>query len=1025
MDPFQTPCLSGLAREGWLMKLGQNRKTWKRRWFQLLSYGDRGCSLLYFSAPPPSSSSSITTTAAAASAPPAAMPRGNRKGAIHLTGPVAIDEVIDHEASVQQRQEHERQFSITVAAREIVLSCSSMEERSEWIADLNRAISSADGRALQACEPPSTPNPLPTTFGASRSSTFVRPLTKRHHGMTKSMMAVDFDESVFPYTTAAEEEDGTGPRKDATSAAPAVVVLSGYLDKRAGTNSKLLGWQRRYFVQAGKYLKYFKSREDYAKLAAAAATSVGAATKGRGPQGTVSLLSMSMAMHRLDPTGKTGGVFVVVLHGGDRKTIQLRAPSEVEAERWVDSLSNWRELQQQLPPALSADSTPLGTATNQTYPRARFESGYYGPPVTSDLTATVAATTTMPRTTTSEDFKDGSSGISEAASNDDVLALRVASLADAWSATHTERQQCLPLTLSSGKPIDTLLSSELSNRIGACVICGSYITLLSEPSAFEWIGNKDQAWTFVSVIDSRFIVAAQQSTVALLQFLGFERAFLRKRCAEGKAFRLLLFPLETTHCGQIVRPTWDGLLALVEQESPTCGYKLGKHVPTLKAMSLKEHLELGQAVDVLPAEELEQACSFEAYANAGEESLRHARSFLRHTLKCSRLFTGQGYTMAVTKNNRRQAGIGRGGEVVMVRTQPVANIPGCRWIALKVSAELIDEAFGESSFEEEREAVGKNGPALTSAEFAQRLGPLPAAPSSSEQIRVDLLRTSSALDAMPSGHFHEHHELRHADYREGEENVPIQSLSAVEGELRKYTHRAFNNTWQTRFFSTDNFYLRYRMKSSKAGEYSGTIDLRDVDRIELLESKKKKIHEFRLCYDTGDDPYRLSARTREDAERWVAALRERTKRRPPPPPSTRAPRVRVDEEEAEAGTYAEGKEEEEDTKAYEDESENKGEDESEVESEVEDEDEGEDEEDLSHSNVPPPSPPPPPPDSPRLRRRRSSLGSHLLEAVMADDLMECLEILDVQHGPLNFADAKENNTPLHAACLGTNPRTCL
>jgi hypothetical protein len=532
-------------------------------------------------------------------------------------------------------------------------------------------------------------------------------------------------------------------------------------------------------------------------------------------------------------------------------------------------------------------------------------------------------------------------------------------------------------------------------EMGAYVICGASPSSSSPSTSktFKWIGNEDQAWAFVSKIDTRFIVAAQQSTVALLQFLGFEPAFLRKRCEEGDSFRLLLFPLDSTKCGQIVRPTWDGLLALVEQESPTCGYKLGKHIPTFKAMSLEEHLELGQAVDALPAKELQQASTFEAYAVAGEESLRHARSFLRHALQCTKSFTGQGFTMILTEE-RGQVSIGRGGEVAMVRRQPVANIPGVRWITLNISEEQIEEVFGEKSKEEVHTESDKV-PSLTSANVAETLGPLPSPPHSEEQIANDLLRTPSGLDAMPSGHFRVHHELRHADYREGEENVPIPSLSAIEGELRKFTHRAFNNTWQTRIFSCDNFYLRYRIKTSKTGEYSGTIDLRDVDRIELHESKKKKTHEFRLCYNTGDDPYRLSARTREDAERWVAALRERTMRRPPLPPSRPPPVVGEDE----AGS----EEEEEDVETYESE---------------EDQDIDPQFENVSTFHSPPPSSPPPPPaESPRLRRNSLALGPNLLDAAMNGDLIECLEILDMRQGPLNYVDAQENITALHVACF--------
>ena len=54
----------------------------------------------------------------------------------------------------------------------------------------------------------------------------------------------------------------------------------------------------------------------------------------------------------------------------------------------------------------------------------------------------------------------------------------------------------------------------------------------------------------------------------------------------------------------------------------------------------------------------------------------------------------------ILTEERGQVSIGRGGEVAMVRRQPVANIPGVRWITLNISEEQIEEVFGEKSKEE-------------------------------------------------------------------------------------------------------------------------------------------------------------------------------------------------------------------------------------------------------------------------------------------------------------------------------------
>lgn len=819
--------LSGLIREGWLMKLGQNNKTWKRRWFQLVAYGDRGCSMLYFSEPPPSSSSFNGILKKM---------NENRKGAIHLTGPVAIDEVVDHEsASIEQRKDHEQQFSISIATREIVLSCASAAERSEWIVDLKRSLSSADGSRLQACSPASmirsTLAPASGKSGDPPESIYIRPLTKRHQRMTESMVAADFDESVLmnlPHSNARSEIPSPQRR--------AVVVLSGYLDKQASRNPNVLGWQRRYFVQAGKYLKYFNSRQDYEKHAS------GEYGTRRGPQGIIHLPSISITMHKLDPTGKTGGVFVIVLRGGSRKKILLRAPSELEAEVWIQSISSWKDrlfLVQK-----SKDVNYIGVT---------FDTGYKNPLIDEK-----------------EDNGTTNHGPDDDRNTDDTDY--VATLASLWSLTQAERLHCLPLMLPNGDPVNSVLSKSVT-PIGAYIVC------LPKNSPSLWLGKENHEWTFVSKVDEQFIIAAQQSTVSLMRFLGLTKSYLSERCERGDAFHLLIFHLEENF-GQTVYPTWDGIIALVEQESPTCAEKLRRHVPKLRNMPLKDLWSLGQEVESLAPEEIERVCSFDAYADSGDESLRHARAFLRHTLKCSQSFTGLGYHM--TEAKKPYGLLGRGSEIIMMQQQAIRNVQRRQSVKLKMTLKQVYEEFdAESRF-------NNFNFAFTNLDAAETLGPLPETPKNQLGGSTDLERSSSLMDARPSGVFKIHHEQHSPEYKDGEEDIAIPELPDIQGELKKFTNRAFNNTWQKRYFSCDNFYLRYRFKSTKGSGYSKIIDLRQVKHIQISK-KKSKMNEFSLCYENGEAPYRLRAKNVEEAQRWVAVLKTRIQQPPPPPPSTKSP----------------------------------------------------------------------------------------------------------------------------------------
>ena len=65
-----------------------------------------------------------------------------------------------------------------------------------------------------------------------------------------------------------------------------------------------------------------------------------------------------------------------------------------------------------------------------------------------------------------------------------------------------------------------------------------------------------------------------------------------------------------------------------------------------------------------------------------------------------------------------------------------------------------------------------------------------------------------------------------------EMDTPIEGMEGMEGELKKRTRRAFNNAWQKRYFSTNNYYLKYRDVGKEVVTWSGAIDLKTVTRID-------------------------------------------------------------------------------------------------------------------------------------------------------------------------------------------------
>ena len=158
----------------------------------------------------------------------------------------------------------------------------------------------------------------------------------------------------------------------------------------------------------------------------------------------------------------------------------------------------------------------------------------------------------------------------------------------------------------------------------------------------------------------------------LLPDIGFERDWVRAKIDSGVRFRLVLFALGD--CSRVFTPTWDGLLSFIESECPACAEKARPHVDAMRQLSFAELVQLGNTVDKVPPEERDQVATFAAYAASEEDTLRHARAFLRHTIKCTPLFAGDGYTRTEAHE--------LGAREYLAARCAVADLPGHRWVPL-------------------------------------------------------------------------------------------------------------------------------------------------------------------------------------------------------------------------------------------------------------------------------------------------------------------------------------------------------
>lgn len=132
--------------------------------------------------------------------------------------------------------------------------------------------------------------------------------------------------------------------------------------------------------------------------------------------------------------------------------------------------------------------------------------------------------------------------------------------------------------------------------------------------------------------------------------------------------------------------SWDNILALVAKENRRCAEKLAPHMPILKRTPPGGDglaSVLGFSLEQPPSDIRARCSSFDSYADFGDaDSLADARAFLRYTLKCTELFSGDGFAYS--------AGGERGAREYLMRRLPVSSLWGAHWVELTGGILLCD-----------------------------------------------------------------------------------------------------------------------------------------------------------------------------------------------------------------------------------------------------------------------------------------------------------------------------------------------
>ena len=189
------------------------------------------------------------------------------------------------------------------------------------------------------------------------------------------------------------------------------------------------------------------------------------------------------------------------------------------------------------------------------------------------------------------------------------------------------------------------------------------------------IAPHSQPFPFVVGPEDVHRLCALHTPRQMLELVGFEWCWVLEKLSAGLKFRLILFSLTRA---MATLATWDNLWRLVEGESPRCAEKLAPHIPVLIETPYRELIErIGYDVDRLSCKRRAEVSSFAAFADdAVPSDLGRARAFFRHTLKCTALYRGNGYTY--DEDGRRGAR-----EYVIPNTR-AKDLPGATWTDLEL-----------------------------------------------------------------------------------------------------------------------------------------------------------------------------------------------------------------------------------------------------------------------------------------------------------------------------------------------------
>lgn len=195
---------------------------------------------------------------------------------------------------------------------------------------------------------------------------------------------------------------------------------------------------------------------------------------------------------------------------------------------------------------------------------------------------------------------------------------------------------------------DEKILNEMSNdtdKFWGRVIC---INPNSNPlekarSKLEYLSDIDQLFPFVMGPEDIKTLHGKKHKEFLLS-IGYTEDWLNKKHARGLVFYFVVFRDSVCIDELKINPwpgTWEGVFSLIQYHSEECAKKLKPHWEEIKDVECKQD----GPIDIVNPADHKTISSFEEFAK--HDVLCDpiiGRRFLRHTIKCTYLYRGDGYT---------------------------------------------------------------------------------------------------------------------------------------------------------------------------------------------------------------------------------------------------------------------------------------------------------------------------------------------------------------------------------------------